>query len=141
MRALEFHCWPGRFYLLEVALGSVAGFAMAVVSKEGLATRIGFGTLAVLWFFTGLQAYRKVRQGRIAEHRQMDDPELCADAGSGNTASLHSVDALGPALAVPSNVHHSGLVVLGAESGDRGVHCEAAAATDGTRISSDLIRL
>ena len=70
MRALEFHCWPGRFYLLEVALGSVAGFAMAVVSKDGLATRIGFGTLAVLWFFTGLQAYRKVRQGRIAEHRQ-----------------------------------------------------------------------
>lgn len=69
-RALELHRWLGRFYLLEVLLGSIAGFAMALVSKEGLATHLGFGLLAVLWFFTGLRAYRAIRVGRIAEHRQ-----------------------------------------------------------------------
>lgn len=37
-RALNLHRWLGRFYLLEVALGSVAGFFMAVVSKQGLPT-------------------------------------------------------------------------------------------------------
>jgi hypothetical protein len=37
-RALNLRRWPGRFYLLEVALGSVAGFAMALVSEQGLAT-------------------------------------------------------------------------------------------------------
>lgn len=69
-RALNLHRWLGRFYLLEVALGSVAGFAMALVSVEGLPTHLGFGILAVLWFLTGLQAYRMVRRGNINAHRQ-----------------------------------------------------------------------
>jgi uncharacterized membrane protein len=69
-RALNLHRWMGRFYLLGVALGSVAGFAMAVVSEGGLPTHFGFGILAGLWFFTGLQAYRMVRKGNIEAHRQ-----------------------------------------------------------------------
>lgn len=69
-RALNLHRWLGRFYLLEVGLGATAGFAMAVVSSEGLATHLGFGILAVLWFFTGLQAYRMVRAGNIEAHRK-----------------------------------------------------------------------
>jgi uncharacterized membrane protein len=69
-RALNLHRWLGRFYLLEVALGSIAGFAIATVSEEGWPTHLGFGTLAVLWFFTGLQAYRMVRAGNIAAHRK-----------------------------------------------------------------------
>ncbi len=69
-KALNFHRWLGRFYLIEVLIGSIGGFAMAVVSSEGLPTHLGFGILAVLWFFTGLQAYRKVRQGDIEAHRQ-----------------------------------------------------------------------
>lgn len=69
-RALNFHRWLGRFYLLEVALGSIAGFSMALVSVEGLPTHLGFGILAVLWFLTGLQAYRMVRKGNIEAHRR-----------------------------------------------------------------------
>ena len=69
-RALNLHRWLGRFYLIEVALGSVAGFAMATVSQEGLPTHLGFGTLAALWFFTGLQAYRRARNGDIPAHRE-----------------------------------------------------------------------
>jgi hypothetical protein len=33
-RALNLRRWLGRFYLLEVALGSVAGLAMALVSEQ-----------------------------------------------------------------------------------------------------------
>jgi len=69
-RAVNLHRWLGRFYLLEVAVGSAAGFAMAIVSEEGLPTHLGFGALALLWFFTGLQAYRMVRRGNIEAHRQ-----------------------------------------------------------------------
>jgi uncharacterized membrane protein len=68
-RALNLHRWLGRFYLAEVALGSIAGFAMATVSQEGIATHLGFGALAVLWFFSGLQAYRMVRRRNIPAHR------------------------------------------------------------------------
>ncbi|HTW58325.1 MAG TPA: DUF2306 domain-containing protein [Terriglobales bacterium] len=69
-RALNFHRWLGRFYLLEVLLGSAAGLFMSVVSKEGMATHFGFGILALLWFFSGLQAYRLIRRGQIEAHRQ-----------------------------------------------------------------------
>jgi len=69
-RALNFHCWLGRFYLLEVGLGSTAGFAMALVSSQGWPTHFGFGILACLWFFTGLQAYRGVKAGDIEAHRR-----------------------------------------------------------------------
>jgi uncharacterized membrane protein len=69
-RALNLHRWLGRFYLLEVGLGASAGLAMALVSSEGLPTHLGFGILAVLWFFTGLQAYRRVRIGNIGSHRE-----------------------------------------------------------------------
>lgn len=66
---LTFHRWLGRFYLIEVGLGSIAGLVMAFVSEEGLPTHFGFGMLAVLWFGTGLQAYRLIRRGDIEAHR------------------------------------------------------------------------
>jgi hypothetical protein len=43
---------------------------MALVSEPGLATHLGFGILAVLWFLTGLEAYRTVRRGNIEAHRR-----------------------------------------------------------------------
>ena len=69
-RALNLHRWLGRFYLLEVALGSLAGFWMATVSLEGMPTHLGFGILAVLWFSTAVQAYRMVKKGNIEAHCQ-----------------------------------------------------------------------
>lgn len=69
-RALNFHRWLGRFYLLAVGLGSIGGFAMATVSIEGWPTHLGFGALAVLWFFTALQAYRTILRGEVEKHRQ-----------------------------------------------------------------------
>ena len=69
-RALNLHRWLGRFYLLSVALGSVAGLCMAVVSAEGLATHLGFGVLAVLWFATAMRAYRFILRGEVEPHRE-----------------------------------------------------------------------
>ena len=69
-RALNLHRWLGRFYLLFVALGSVAGLAMALVSAEGVATHLGFGVLAVLWFATAFRAYRVILRGEVELHRQ-----------------------------------------------------------------------
>jgi uncharacterized membrane protein len=69
-RAVNVHRWMGRFYLVAVAVGSIGGFGMAVVSQGGMPTHLGFGVLAVLWFVTGSQAYRMVRSGKIEAHRQ-----------------------------------------------------------------------
>jgi uncharacterized membrane protein len=69
-RAINWHRWIGRFYLLSVGIGSIAGFVMSLVSKEGTPTHLGFGILAVLWFFTGLQGYLTVRRRDIPAHRR-----------------------------------------------------------------------
>ena len=69
-RAINRHRWIGRFYLLSVGIGSIAGLVMSLISKEGTPTHWGFGILAVLWFFTGLQGYLAVRRGDIPAHRR-----------------------------------------------------------------------
>jgi len=67
-RNLSVHRWMGRTYLLAVAIGSLAGFRLALFSEGGVVTLFGFGILAILWFFTGWMAYRKARAGRIEDH-------------------------------------------------------------------------
>ena len=69
-RALNLHRWLGRIYLAAVALGSLAGFTLAFFSEEGPPTHFGFGALAVLWFATGLTAYRRILRGNVESHRQ-----------------------------------------------------------------------
>jgi uncharacterized membrane protein len=69
-RYLNLHRWLGRFYLIEVGLGSIAGLIMSAVSMEGLPSHLGFGILAVLWFFTGWKAYREIRRGEVDAHRE-----------------------------------------------------------------------
>jgi uncharacterized membrane protein len=69
-RALNLHRWLGRMYLAAVALGSLAGFTLALFSEEGPPTHFGFGALAGLWFATGLTAYRRILRGNIESHRQ-----------------------------------------------------------------------
>lgn len=63
------HRWIGRTYLVAVAIGSVSGLVIAVVNEAGLVGFFGFGTLAVLWFVTGLRAYRAIRRRDIDSHR------------------------------------------------------------------------
>ncbi|GAC1633100.1 MAG: hypothetical protein NVS9B14_07240 [Candidatus Acidiferrum sp.] len=99
-KALNFHRWLGRFYLLEVALGSVAGLAMATVSEAGIAAHLGFGAVAILWFLTGLQAYRSIRRGDNRGPPPLDDPELCTDARRGNAAQLFAPISLRIALEI-----------------------------------------
>ncbi|MGA8037156.1 MAG: DUF2306 domain-containing protein [Candidatus Acidiferrales bacterium] len=67
---LNLHRWLGRLYLISVLVGSIAGFVLAIFSEGGLPTHLGFGILAMLWFYTGLMAYTSIRVGRINEHRQ-----------------------------------------------------------------------
>jgi hypothetical protein len=64
------HRWLGRFYLLGILLGGIAGFYMAFYAYAGLMASFGFGTLAVLWLVTGFLAYRTIRQGDTVAHQR-----------------------------------------------------------------------
>jgi uncharacterized membrane protein len=69
-RFVNIHRWSGRFYLLGVLAGGTSGLYLALFSYGGLNTHLAFGSLAVLWLATGVQAYRAIRARRIDEHRR-----------------------------------------------------------------------
>ena len=63
------HRWSGRLYLSFVLIGGVGGLILAPGSDGGLVANFGFGTLAVLWLFSGYQAYISIRRGDVSSHR------------------------------------------------------------------------
>lgn len=65
------HRWLGRTYLgLGVLLGGLAGLYMSTFAYGGMIPRVGFACSALVWLYTGLQAYRAIRRGQVAEHRK-----------------------------------------------------------------------
>ena len=69
-RWLQVHRWLGRTYLLSVLFGGLSGLYMAQFAHGGIITELGFGTLAVLWLYSGTRAYRHIRNKDLEAHRQ-----------------------------------------------------------------------
>jgi uncharacterized membrane protein len=68
---LTLHRWMGRLYLgVGVLVGGLAGLFMAFHAFGGIASRLGFGALAVAWLYTGLRAYSAIRVRDIDSHRR-----------------------------------------------------------------------
>lgn len=66
---INIHRWLGRIYLTFVLIGGVGGLAISPNSDGGLVAHFGFGMLAVLWLFSGWQAYAAIRRGDVTSHK------------------------------------------------------------------------
>jgi uncharacterized membrane protein len=64
------HVWTGRVYLLAVLSGALGGLYFAPTSVGGNPGVIGFGILAVIWLYTGTQAYLSIRRRDVVAHRR-----------------------------------------------------------------------
>jgi len=64
------HRWMGRIYLAFVLIGGLGGLALAPYSDGGVVAHFGFGLLAVLWLFSGWQAFQNIRNGDIQAHKE-----------------------------------------------------------------------
>jgi uncharacterized membrane protein len=69
-RWLKVHRWLGRTYMLSILFGGLGGLYMAQFAHGGIISRLGFGTLAILWLYSGYRAYRHIRNKEIEQHRQ-----------------------------------------------------------------------
>ena len=67
---IEAHRWVGRAYILSVIIGSVTGLLVATKASGGIAAQIGFGILAVLWFWTTLTGFIAIMLKRLSIHRR-----------------------------------------------------------------------
>lgn len=65
------HRWVGRIYLgAGVLVGGLSGLYMSFFAYGGLMARSGFAVLALLWLYTGWQAYAAIRRRDYAMHRR-----------------------------------------------------------------------
>lgn len=64
------HRFLGRLYLgAGVLAGGLAGLYMAAFAYGGTISTLGFGTLALLWLYTGARAFAAARARDFAAHR------------------------------------------------------------------------
>ena len=68
-RARAVHRMLGRIYLTAVLVAGVAALALAPVNSAGMVGFFGFGTLAVLWLWTGWRGLRAIRGGDVPSHQ------------------------------------------------------------------------
>lgn len=65
------HRWVGRLYLgVGVLVGGLSGLYMAFHAYGGLAARLGFAALAIVWLYTGIRAYIAIRALDTSSHRR-----------------------------------------------------------------------
>lgn len=69
-RRLELHRWLGRTYVMTALITGVAGVYMAAYSLGGWITHIGFGLLGLGLIICTTQAFRRIRERRVTEHRR-----------------------------------------------------------------------
>jgi uncharacterized membrane protein YozB (DUF420 family) len=67
-RYLNTHRTIGKICVGSVMLSSVAGFYIALFASGGIASTLGFGGLAIAWFFTILMAYTRILKRDIKQH-------------------------------------------------------------------------
>jgi len=70
LRRRALHRALGKVYVVSCLLVGGAGLYMSFYAAEGPGTHYGFGLLGALLIATTLVAYRNIRRGRIAEHRE-----------------------------------------------------------------------
>jgi uncharacterized membrane protein len=63
------HRITGRVYVICIIIGSIMAAYSAIVSTSGFVAQLGFLLLAVIWFYSIIQAYRAIRQRHIQLHR------------------------------------------------------------------------
>lgn len=64
------HRWMGRIYLLSILFGGLSAFLIAPGMISGLVGEFGLIMLAILWLWTGWMAYKNIRAGNVAIHRE-----------------------------------------------------------------------
>lgn len=66
----DIHRWVGRFSIIAILIAATGGLIIAPFVEAGPLAASGFLLLAVLWIGTTLNAYRHIRAGRVALHRE-----------------------------------------------------------------------
>ncbi|MEV4885354.1 DUF2306 domain-containing protein [Chitinophaga ginsengisegetis] len=68
---ITLHRRIGRLYVIAVLLSALTGFNIAFYATGGLPVALGFISLSLIWFYTTLMAYFRIRSGQVVPHKNM----------------------------------------------------------------------
>jgi uncharacterized membrane protein len=71
VKYLQLHRVIGKVYVVSVILSSISGFYIALSATGGIIAALGFVSLAILWLFTTLNAYKSIKNKQIVLHQKM----------------------------------------------------------------------
>ncbi len=67
---LRRHRLLGKVYMVGVLLGGVSGMYLAILANGGIAAKLGFGTLSILWLITAYLALWNIKNKRVVYHQR-----------------------------------------------------------------------
>ncbi|MGE6259256.1 DUF2306 domain-containing protein [Heyndrickxia sporothermodurans] len=63
------HRMLGKIYMIGILIGGVSGLYLSFYASGGLAGKIGFGLLSVLWLISAYKAFIRVKNNQIQKHQ------------------------------------------------------------------------
>ena len=65
------HRFIGKIYVVTFMITAISGFFISFYATGGLIPALGFGSVALIAFFTTLKAYLDIRKGDVVSHKKM----------------------------------------------------------------------
>jgi len=71
IKNLALHKKIGKIYVTTVLLSAISGFYIGLHATGGLSPKLGFTTMALVWFFTTLFGFTTIKNGNIIKHQKL----------------------------------------------------------------------
>lgn len=71
LKNLNLHRKIGKVYVISVLLSAISGFYIGLHATGGLSPKLGFTTMALVWFFTTLFAFTTIKNGNVLKHQKL----------------------------------------------------------------------
>ena len=71
IKNMQLHRKIGKVYIISCLLSGVSGFYIALYATGGLSPKLGFTSMAIVWFFTTLFGFTAIKKGNIIKHQKL----------------------------------------------------------------------
>ncbi len=71
LKNIKLHRIIGKFYVISVLLSAISGFYIGLHATGGISPKLGFTTMALVWFFTTFFGFTSITKGNVTKHQKL----------------------------------------------------------------------
>lgn len=68
---IKLHRSIGKLYVFSCLLSGLSGFYIALYATGGLSAKLGFASMALVWFFVTLFGFFAIKKGNVIKHQKL----------------------------------------------------------------------